>query len=249
MIDLAIIEDEQPAIDRLKMMLSGLAEQVDIVTVAMTGQDAITQCEQFKPELILLDIHLPDMRGFEVIKSLSYEPYVIFTTAYAEYALEAFRTRAIDYLLKPFDKHQLQAAIEKYKSISAEQRPTVDWEEMSSLFDKRKERTSLAVKNGDKIKLVDLDQIVIVQADDKYAQLTLQDGTTMFCDQLLKDIESRLNSDFLRIHRSIIINTSLIREISRGFKSRYSFHFKSAKVRSVRSSASYYDKIKEVFNL
>ena len=249
MIEVAIIEDERPAVDRLKKMLSGLSEPVDIVAVAMTGREAISQCEQAKPELILLDIHLPDMRGFEVIKQLSYEPYVIFTTAYAEYALEAFRTRAIDYLLKPFDQQQLQTAIEKYKSISSEQRPTVDWEEMSSLFDARKERTSLAVKNGDKIKLVDLDQIVIVQADDKYAQLTLQDGTTMFCDQLLKDIESRLNSDFVRIHRSIIINTSLIREISRGFKSRYSFHFKSSRVESVRSSATYCDKIKEVFNL
>lgn len=249
MIEVAIIEDEQPAVDRLRKMLMDLSEQVKVVTIAMTGKEAIAQCEKSKPRLIFLDIHLPDMRGFEVIKKLSYQPYVIFTTAYAEYALEAFRTRAIDYLLKPFDKHQLQAAIEKYRSIHEEQKPKVDWEEMSSLFDKRKERTSLAVKNGDKIKLVDLDQIVIVQADDKYAQLTLQDGTTMFCDQLLKDIESRLNDNFLRIHRSIIVNTSLVREISRGFKSRYSFHFKSPKVSSVRSSASYSDEIKERFNL
>ena len=249
MIEVAIIEDEQLAVDRLKMMLLRLPLDLDIVIVAMTGQDAINQCELTKPKLILLDIHLPDMRGFEVIKKLSYEPYVIFTTAYAEYALEAFRTRAIDYLLKPFDKHQLRVAIEKYQSMHEEQKPKVDWEEMSSLFDKRKERTSLAVKNGDKIKLIDLDQIVIVQADDKYTQLTLQDGTKMFCDQLLKDIESRLNDNFLRIHRSTIVNTSFVREISRGFKSRYSFHFKSPKVGSVRSSASYSGEIKERFNL
>jgi len=249
MIKVAIVEDEQPAVDRLKKMLSALSLQLEIVAIAMTGKTAIEQCELHKPELIFLDIHLPDMRGFEVIKGLSYDPYVIFTTAYAEYAIEAFRTKAVDYLLKPFDESQLQAAVAKYRSISKDQKPKVDWEEMSALFDKRRERTSLAVKNGDKIKLVDLDQIVIVEADDKYAKLTLQDGTTMFCDQLLKDIESKLNNDFLRIHRSIVINSTCIREISRGFKSRYTFHFKSARVGSVRSSASYSDEIKDRFNL
>ncbi len=251
MINVAIIEDEQPAIDRLLSMLSSGSSEIKVSCISKTGREAIEACEEFKPALIFLDIHLPDMKGFEVIKSLSYEPYVIFTTAYKEYAIEAFQTWAIDYLMKPFDESQLLASIEKYKSITTQpiKSNPADWDRLAELFNAAKERTSISVKQGDKIKLIDLNKIAYIMAEDKYCKIYLTSGESMFCDYLLKDVESRLNDSFIRIHRSTIVNSSHVSEITKGFKSRYTFHFAGRVLESVRSGGSYVDEIVRRFGL
>ena len=251
MINVAIIEDEQPAIDRILTMLSSHCPEINVACIVKTGREAINECEVSKPELIFLDIHLPDMKGFEVIKSLSYEPYVIFTTAYKEYAIEAFQTWAIDYLLKPFDEGQLLGAIQKYNSITAQpiKSSPVDWDRLAELFYAAKKRTSLSVKEGDKIKLIDQNKIAYILAEDKYCKIYLTSGENMFCDYLLKDVESRLNDSFIRIHRSTIVNASHVTEISKGFKSRYTFHFGVHALGSVRSGGSYMEEIVRHFRL
>jgi two-component system LytT family response regulator len=245
MLKVAIIEDEVPAIHRLTSMISNYHIDVEIEVVARTGKEAITLCMEKRPQLIFLDIHLPDMKGFQVIEALDYSPYVIFTTAYANYAIRAFQTWAVDYLLKPFDQDQLDQAINKYISIVAHDKVSkdVDWKDLAKLFDGEKNRSSFTFKNGDRIRLIDYTDIAYISAEDKYTKIYTIDGKTLFCDYSLKEIELNLNQSFLRIHRSTIINIATVSETRKTFKGRFIFFFNSDKVGTVRSGASYKNEI------
>lgn len=241
MISSAIIEDENLAVERLQSLLCDIDFDLSIDVVSNTGNEAIRVCNEIRPDLIFLDIHLPDMRGFEVIKALDFQPYVIFTTAYAEYAIEAFQTWAIDYLLKPFSKEQLIAALNKFRVVYSNNTLSqkVNWHELSELFEKAEKRKSIPIKQGSKIKLIDLNDIGYVIAEDKYCKVVLTNGKELFCDWSLKEVEKNLSVDFIRIHRSSIINSVHVSEMHRGFRGRYTFHFKHNKIQPLRSGASY----------
>ena len=127
-----IVEDELPAMKRVKKLLSEHHFTVELVGEADNGKIAIEQIEVLRPDVLFLDIQLPDMTGFEVLSALTYQPLVIFTTAYDQYAIKAFESFSIDYLVKPFDANRFQLAIEKLKKMGNQQKQ-VDFQKLETL--------------------------------------------------------------------------------------------------------------------
>ena len=114
-----LIDDEPLALERLKRMLEPLEEIIEITDCAYDGRDAVDKINRLKPELIFLDIQMPELNGFEVLERIDFLPLIIFSTAYDEYALKAFETNSIDYLLKPVEPERLKVSIEKLKRLTA----------------------------------------------------------------------------------------------------------------------------------
>ena len=114
-----LIDDEPLALDRLERLLQPYRGLIEIVDRAMSGHEAVEKIEAWKPDLIFLDIQMPELTGFEVLKKLTHQPWIIFSTAFDEYALKAFATNSIDYLLKPVDPERLQKALEKLHQLES----------------------------------------------------------------------------------------------------------------------------------
>ena len=114
-----IVEDELLALNRVTKLLGSYANELTIIGKAQHGKTAIQQIEQLQPDVLFLDIQLPDMTGFKVLSQLTYQPFVVFTTAYAEYAVQAFETYSIDYLVKPFDAERFKKAVVKLKTFTS----------------------------------------------------------------------------------------------------------------------------------
>src|SRR5689334_1335908 len=120
----AIVIDDEPAARRLmKNLLLEHNDTIEVIAEAGTGKEAIAKIEELKPELIFLDIQMPDLTGFEVIEKLTHKPNIIFTTAYEQYAIKAFETFSIDYLLKPIKEERLQQSIDKLKRFGRTEVP------------------------------------------------------------------------------------------------------------------------------
>lgn len=230
-----VVDDEKKARDGLSMLLSKDPE-IDLVAVCKNGMEAITQINSLKPQLLLLDIQMPEINGFEVLSSIDPDKMlaIVFTTAYDQYALKAFEIHAIDYLLKPFTderffealahaKHHIlhaslqqihlnlnsllkgyqteQAAPENDRLISAESRQTAPFLER------------LVIKSSGKVYFLRFDEIIWIEACDYFVKIHTSDKTHMVRESL-KTMENRLpESSFLRIHRSHMINSQMIRTL------------------------------------
>src|SRR5512133_4209270 len=114
-----IADDEQPARDRLKKLLAEHADQVELIGEAENGIQCVEMIDRLKPDLVFLDIQMPGLNGFEVLKQTSHSPVVIFCTAYDEFALQAFETNSIDYIVKPIKAERIQKSIEKLDSLKS----------------------------------------------------------------------------------------------------------------------------------
>lgn len=128
-----LIDDEPAAHYALKELLKNHADTIQIAGEAFSGKEAISLCEKLKPELLFLDIRMPDMNGFEVLEQLSSQPYVIFSTAYDQYAIQAFNENSIDYLLKPIEEKRFEQCIHKLKRLNLKS-PAINYTELNQLF-------------------------------------------------------------------------------------------------------------------
>ncbi len=199
-----IIEDEYPARLRLEQMLSHHQDSIKLLGQADTGKAAIEMTKIYRPDVLFLDIHLPDMNGFGVLQALDYHPLVIFTTAYAEYAVQAFEVFSVDYLVKPFDDVRFKKAIDKISQFR-HLVPVPDYAKMATLFfeaQHKAKQTSLAVKSGHKILLIDYEDITHLKADDKYVTVSTATNKTYLCEKSLGTLEESLPDYFIRVHRS-----------------------------------------------
>src|SRR5260221_4225854 len=149
----AIIIDDEPAARRLmKNLLQEHADMVNVIAEAGNGREAIQKIEELNPDLIFLDIQMPDLTGFEVIEQLTQKPNIIFTTAYEQYALKAFETFSIDYLLKPIKEERLYQSIEKLKQFGRLNH-SIDLpglQEIIKQFKVPQKATALPIKTGDR---------------------------------------------------------------------------------------------------
>lgn len=211
-----IIEDEHLARKRLKRLLSNYSE-VEIIAEAENGAQGLELINNHQPDLIFLDIEMPILNGFEMLTKLKEDqPKVIFTTAYDQYAIKAFEEGSIDYLLKPIELERLDKTIAKLKQTNLS-KPTIGIEDLLLQLKGKNTIKTLTVKLGDRILLIKFEDIVHIQAEDKYVFLHTSDGKKHLTDYTLSTLEEKLPEDFLRIHRSDIINTNHITEIRRGF--------------------------------
>lgn len=241
MIKALIIDDENLARERIRDLLSGHNDKLTIVGEADCGQKGIDQISAEEPDLLFLDIQMPDMTGFEMLSKLDYQPKIIFTTAYAEHAIKAFENLVVDYLVKPISQQRMDKAMEKLSKFQATDQQ-IDLKKLEALLTntpKQKENDSLAVKKGNRIILVDYEDICYLKAEAKYVNICLSNGIVHLTDKSLQELESKLSSDFIRIHRSYIVNKRYVSEIEKYFKGTLILHLNDKDHTKLKSSEKY----------
>ena len=210
-----LIDDEPLARQRLRRLLKE-HDHINIIGEAGNGAEGLKQIEELNPDLIFLDIEMPVYNGFDMLSRLNDPPKVIFTTAYDQYAVKAFEEESVDYLLKPIEAERLAKAV-----LRLQQRQDAAYvipvELLMKQLNKKKEIKSLTVKIGDRIILVKLQELAFIQAEDKYVFLNTTDGKRHLTDFTLTTLQDKLPEEFVRISRSTIIHSDLIREIRKCF--------------------------------
>ena len=205
MIRIVIVDDEEPA---RKVLCEYLAsyDDIEIVAECANGFEVVKVVTDLKPDLLLLDIQMPRLNGFEVLELIGREVGVIFVTAYDKYALRAFEVHAVDYLLKPFSAGRLREALDRAKArIQAKQLvPIEDLTKTARPAGARSER--ILIRDGANVHVIPLAKIDYVEAQDDYVCFR-SEGKRYLKQQTLADLESALDpSQFVRIHRSYILN-------------------------------------------
>ncbi len=229
-----IVDDEALARQRIRLLL---AEEPDVQVAGESadGFEAVDRIQSAQPDLVFLDVQMPDMDGFEVLRRVppALLPVVIFTTAHDRHALRAFEAHALDYLLKPFKPTRFKEAVRRARDLLADQRAGVAARGLLALLGQPpapgSQLTRLAVKTPGKVRFVELDQIQAIEAAGKYA--VVHAGRE---DHALRETMSSLESQlpahrFLRISRSVIVNIDQIRELQPMFKGENLVVLKSGK--------------------
>jgi two-component system, LytTR family, response regulator len=193
-----IIDDELSGIKALQLLIEKNIEDVKIVATATRAQQGISIIEDYKPEVVFLDISMPDMTGFALLDELSYRDFhLVFTTAHQQYAIEAIRKNAFDYLLKPIDINELKSCIDKIRdeSVKAKSQPR-------STFSNT---IGLPVKDG--INFIKSSDIIRLEASGSYTIFYLDNNTKQIASKSLKEYEAQLNPTvFYRCHNSHLVN-------------------------------------------
>lgn len=203
-----IVDDEPLARKRLRRLLEA-RHDVAIAGEAGDGKAACELIERERPDLVLLDIQMPGMSGFDVLGALTWRPRVVFVTAYDEYAVRAFDEQALDYVLKPVEPERLARALERAKAASEDRFDQV----LQAVARMRPSADRIAARQGARITLVDPAAICFVRAEDKYSVLYTTDEEHVL-DRTIEDLERTLDPGlFLRIHRSAIVNVTFVREL------------------------------------
>ncbi len=238
-----IVEDEQLAGELLRHYLKGFPE-IRLMGEYADGFTGIRAINEKKPDLIFLDIRIPKINGLEMLELLDYEPAIIFTTAYNEYAIRAFEMNAVDYLLKPFSKERFKQAVDRAsfriengetKSVS-ELKPAV---ELDDGYLKR-----VVVKERNNIKIIPTRQITYFESQDDYVMIYTEEGRFLK-SRRLKYYEENLDPlNFVRVHRSYIVRIDQISRLERYEKESYKLFLINKEV--VPVSKSGYKKLKGV---
>ena len=221
-----IVDDEPLARERLVSLLSAEPD-IEVVGQCRDGEEAVTSITDLSPGLVYLDVQMPQMNGFEVIEAVGSEkmPLVIFVTAYDQHALRAFQVRALDYLLKPFDRERFAEAVQRArKQIERNETGDLGKRLLALVKDLRKDQPKaerLVVKSGGRLFFLRADEIDWVEAAGNYVRLHVGTDVHML-RETMNSIESRLNPElFVRIHRSHIVNIERIKELQPWFNGDY----------------------------
>ncbi|MBO4436676.1 MAG: LytTR family transcriptional regulator DNA-binding domain-containing protein [Fibrobacter sp.] len=224
-----IVDDEPLARMRMRSLLEKYSEDLEIIDEAGSGAQAISKINELTPDVVFLDIQMPDMDAFEVLKNVDEDvmPLIVFTTAYENFALRAYEENTVDYLLKPVEPERLEATMEKLRKrlpdIEATNQMPADfsWEKFRSLMamgDQYLQR--IQVKIGDRILLVNVDEIIRFHSEEKYT--TVYTPTNQYIiDTPLVDLEKKLDPrQFVRVHRAHLVAIDYIAEIRKSDMSR-----------------------------
>ena len=217
-----IVDDEQLARQRVRLLL-GEEPDVEVIGESGDGFEAVDQIQATKPNLMFLDVQMPDMDGFEVLRRVPQAslPVVIFTTAYDQHALRAFEVNALDYLLKPFKPTRFKEAVQRARDLIVNKQAGVAARGLLALLGRTPapagQLTRLAVKTPGKVTFVELDQIQAIEAAGKYAVVHVGKVNHVLRESMTS-LESNLPQRFLRISRSVIVNIDQIQELQPMFK-------------------------------
>lgn len=212
-----IIEDEKPSARRLQRLLETLQIKAD--TMLHSVEEAISWFQNNPhPDLIFLDIQLSDGLSFEIFESVEVQSAIIFTTAYDEYALQAFKLNSIDYLLKPIDEQELKKAVAKYQArIPKQQNVTLDFNDIKKLLVNpidRDYKKRFSVKVGQHLKLINIEDIECFYSENKGTYLHTNEGRNYLLDTSLELLEQELEpKTFFRINRKFFVNINAIKDM------------------------------------
>jgi len=212
MIETLIVDDEPPARQMLEKLLSRHCPEIISILTAGSGSEAIELLSQHEVKLVFLDVQMPGMSGLEVLSRIQEKPFdVIFTTAHHEYAIEAIRQSALDYLLKPIDADELRAAVQKHLQRRHAMSNLVDiYTDLLTRLAAPAEETPearLLINTYDGVFYLNPNEILYLKGDRNYTWFYLQDGKKIMSAKTLKDYEAQLPvSYFFRIHKSYLAN-------------------------------------------
>lgn len=243
-----IIDDEKLARLRLRSILEDYKSYFDIIDEAANGDQAYIMIEQLKPDLIFLDIQMPGKNVFKMLEELSHKPMVIFCTAYDNYALKAFESLSIDYLLKPIEKRRIESTILKLDSLQKNQNIT-DLISKIILQDKKNYPLGISHKIGDKIIFIKLADITYFKADNNYVNFYNTKSKEYITDQTLQSLEETLPPEFIRISKSVIINCNYVKELHKYFRGKFIVIIDDINQTKLETGGNYKNIIREKFNL
>jgi two-component system LytT family response regulator len=222
-----VADDESLARKFIRRMLKD-DQEVEIVGECNNGKMAVTMIRKYNPDVVFLDVQMPEMDGFAVLEAIGIEhlPEIVFTTAYEQYAVRAFELHALDYLLKPFDQTRFKDAMRHAKERLNQRQKKEGRMQISALLDNVKAHSKylerLIVKADGRISFLNTGEINWIQADDKYVHLHTSKGSRMV-RQTLSAMESQLDPrKFMRIHRSAMVNVDRIKELQPLFSGEHS---------------------------
>lgn len=204
-----VVDDEAPARERLCRLLAGIPG-VQVAGEAANGREALERVAELAPDAVLLDIHMPGMDGLEAARHLAQlpePPAVVFTTAYGEFALQAFEAQAVDYLLKPVRAERLALALDKARRLSIA--------DLATLTPERRARTHLCATLHGTLHLVPVADVLYFQADQKYVTVRYRGGQVLVEDSL-KALEDEFGDAFVRIHRNALVARHALRGLEGG---------------------------------
>jgi two-component system, LytTR family, response regulator len=212
-----IVDDERPARDKLKILLSQEPD-VKVISECANGAAALTALNELRPDLLLLDIQLPDIDGFSLLKSLRIEqlPLVIFTTAYDQYAIKAFDAHALDYLLKPFDHERLKEALHRARLAIKTQNDRVLTDRLLKILQGNSPAPvarRLLIRSGGRVVFLAYDEIEWIDAAANYVRVNAGKASYMLRGSIGTIADKLPAEQFVRIHRSTVVNARMIKEL------------------------------------
>lgn len=220
-----IVDDEPAALNSLKIIIKEYLPDLELVKAFMNPKKALYEIPTLKPQLLFLDIHLPEINAFQLLDMLPERNFhVIFVTAYDEYAIKAFKYNAIDYLLKPININEIVNAVKKIKNSQIQQ--TISYEEkyknLLKIFEQNNTQTheKLILSTIEGIYYIDPNDILYVNADSNYSKIILKNANPLTISKSLGDFFANLPQDFFfRNHHSYLVNLHYVRRYTRSDKS------------------------------
>ena len=218
-----VVDDEQPACEELVWLLKQFAD-IEVIATGRNGLEAVNLIEQLEPDLVFLDVQMPGLDGLTVIQKLREKsvplPHFILATAFDQYAVDAFKWGAMDYLLKPVEKERLEVTIERARRVVAEKAQAATPEPVAPM--RGPQRTKLLVRNAGRNFIVDAQEVVYATIDDGVITVvaTTIEGESNY--RTIEELQSNLDPDvFWRVHRSFLVNINRIKEVIPWFKSSF----------------------------
>lgn len=208
-----IVEDEAKSRDNLRAILKEYCSQIEIYAESTNVNEAIRDINKHNPQLLFLDIELPDGTGFDILETINTkEMEVIFITAYGHYAIKAIRFCALDYILKPINIPDLIKAVTRSRENITERKENQRLKQLISNLSQQNQQ-QLVLPVGNKLEFVPLDEIVFLKSDNNYTTFFLENNTEILVSKPIKEFDSILNDKFIRTHQSYVVNPSKIKTL------------------------------------
>jgi two-component system LytT family response regulator len=229
-----VVDDEPLAVKRLARLLEETG-RVELAGTSIDPVDALAALTEHPVDVLFLDIQMPGMTGFEMLGMMDPQPLVVFTTAFDQYALQAFEVNSIDYLLKPIEERHLARALDKIERLRTSAEPPPDWKKVMEQLagalrhpaEEYPER--IASRLGERIHILDLPKVMYFFAQDKLTYAATE-GKDFVVDHTISDLEARLvPRRFCRIHRASLLNLAWAKEVDAWFGGRFLVRLKDAK--------------------
>ena len=219
MIQAMLIDDEVHSLDALHILLSEYCPQVEVVAMCRSGSEALGKIHELNPELLFLDIEMPNMTGFELLSRVpGHEFDVIFTTAYNQYAIDAIRIKAMDYLLKPVDEEELVFAVQRAEERIKERIQSKQIDVLlTNIHGVSNEFQKLAIPTQEGLHFINIRDICYCSGDGNYTNIVTSTGEKYLISKTLKGTEEMLSHpSFFRTHQSYLVNLHYIKQYIRG---------------------------------
>jgi two-component system response regulator LytT len=257
-ISTVIVDDERPARDELAFLLRGFPE-INLIAQGKNGLEAVALIKEHEPDLVFLDVQMPGLDGFGVIKKLVERklrvPQIVFATAFDNYAIQAFEVNAVDYILKPFDKARIAKAVQRAKKMVEAHTSPVDRLEtlvgqLGAPKAKSEQPVKLLVKSQARMFLVDAEEMIYASIQDGTITIFARDAEGVSNYRTIEELAGALDGDvFWRAHRSYLININHIKEVVPWFKSSYMLKMNDKRQSEIPVSRAQTKRLRELLKL